>query len=471
MKIIKVLFGITALFTLFSPATVLFAATTPCTSDPFGDGPICYVPLTSIPGITNINGNNGQTAVNTSNPAEMVTGFYKFAIGIASVAAVVMIMWGGFEYMTTEAFTGKSNAKNRITYALVGLILLLSSYIILLAINKDLVTFKITLPQGSSFLSDATKTEVENQKNIENLAKLRAQSAQEYSARIQDVTQAQTELNNLKKKLESTTDPAIKKQLEGEISAAQVKVTNAERLAIETDIANSKKIAADGITAYVGAENYAMVAANVRLQNRTTEKELALLANDPVNGSATLNKKLSDVNSEIQKVNEDKTLSDAQKQEKIKTLTEEKDLVTKSIEENTKKVAYVKSEAEKNKFNSELVSYAASQTKKPEDSMFSSSNSPLQALLLKGTNQQGGVPAVDAKIDAYMNAAEQAAKGYEAQGKTDLAKSVRETAESGKQVMVKQMESTIVNNWDGNTCRNATKDSKYLSGVSVSCKP
>jgi hypothetical protein len=109
----------------------------------FATGPIKYEPITNIPGVTDVH-QNGQPA--NQNPAEIFTSLYKFAIGIATILAVIMIMWGGFEYMTTEAFTGKNSAKDRITYSFVGLILLLGSYIILNTINRNLLTFKITFP-------------------------------------------------------------------------------------------------------------------------------------------------------------------------------------------------------------------------------------------------------------------------------------------------------------------------------------
>ena len=64
---------------------------------------------------------------------------YQFVIVLAGVAAVVMIVWGGFDYILTEAVTGKAEGKKKIRNALIGLLLALGSYAILNTINPNLV--------------------------------------------------------------------------------------------------------------------------------------------------------------------------------------------------------------------------------------------------------------------------------------------------------------------------------------------
>ncbi|MFH0846354.1 MAG: pilin [Patescibacteria group bacterium] len=68
-------------------------------------------------------------------------GVFNFGIGIASALAVLMIVIGGFQYMTQEAISGKTDAKIKIQNAVIGLILALTSYLILYTLDKDLVTF------------------------------------------------------------------------------------------------------------------------------------------------------------------------------------------------------------------------------------------------------------------------------------------------------------------------------------------
>ncbi|MFH1392153.1 MAG: pilin [bacterium] len=69
---------------------------------------------------------------------------FTFAIAAAGILALLMIMIGGFQYITaagSEAMAGQ--AKNRIQNAILGLVLALCSYLILNTINPDLVTLHL----------------------------------------------------------------------------------------------------------------------------------------------------------------------------------------------------------------------------------------------------------------------------------------------------------------------------------------
>ena len=52
----------------------------------------------------------------------------KIFIGICAVLAVIMIVMGGIEYMTSELISNKEEGKKRITGAIFGLILALGAY-------------------------------------------------------------------------------------------------------------------------------------------------------------------------------------------------------------------------------------------------------------------------------------------------------------------------------------------------------
>jgi len=68
-------------------------------------------------------------------------GVFNFGIAAAVTLALIMIIWGGIIYMTTDSWTGKEDGKSKIKDALWGLGLALVSYLILYTINPCLVDF------------------------------------------------------------------------------------------------------------------------------------------------------------------------------------------------------------------------------------------------------------------------------------------------------------------------------------------
>ncbi|MES3031454.1 MAG: pilin [Patescibacteria group bacterium] len=92
---------------------------------------------------------------NNCNPNELIqkiefntylSYIFKFGIAIAGFLAVVMIIVGGFEYMLSEAPFAKTNGKERITNAIIGLLGVLTSYLILVTIDPRLVQINSALP-------------------------------------------------------------------------------------------------------------------------------------------------------------------------------------------------------------------------------------------------------------------------------------------------------------------------------------
>lgn len=74
--------------------------------------------------------------------AQYIAGAYTFLVSIAGLLAAVMMVTGGFQYVTAAGDKGKLGAaKKRITNAFIGLLLALGSYTILYTINPDLVRF------------------------------------------------------------------------------------------------------------------------------------------------------------------------------------------------------------------------------------------------------------------------------------------------------------------------------------------
>lgn len=91
-----------------------------------------YVPLATLPGISG--------SYDTSSLTGYLNTVFQIGIGVAAGLAVVRIVIGGIQYMSTDAIGGKEEGKDIITSALWGLLLALISFIILNTINPALVS-------------------------------------------------------------------------------------------------------------------------------------------------------------------------------------------------------------------------------------------------------------------------------------------------------------------------------------------
>ncbi len=69
---------------------------------------------------------------------------FNFAIWISGFIALIVLIYAGFEYFTSAGNPGKiQDAKNRISAAFLGLIILFGSYLILTTINPGLISFRL----------------------------------------------------------------------------------------------------------------------------------------------------------------------------------------------------------------------------------------------------------------------------------------------------------------------------------------
>ncbi|MFT5280798.1 MAG: hypothetical protein ACI9AR_000232 [Flavobacteriaceae bacterium] len=96
-----------------------------------------YCSLAPLPGVGD---EEGKIQITGGSFGSYLNSIFRFGIGIVGVLAVIMIVIAGFKYLTTEAFTGKGDAKQQITMAIGGLVLALGSFLILNTINSSILT-------------------------------------------------------------------------------------------------------------------------------------------------------------------------------------------------------------------------------------------------------------------------------------------------------------------------------------------
>lgn len=75
---------------------------------------------------------------------EFIAWFYYFIVSIGGIAAFVMLVWGGFVWLTSAGSPARiADAKDRIYSAFLGLLLILASYLIIQIINPELLMLNL----------------------------------------------------------------------------------------------------------------------------------------------------------------------------------------------------------------------------------------------------------------------------------------------------------------------------------------
>jgi hypothetical protein len=115
---------------LLAVAFFLFAA-----PHAFADTAQQFVPLTSLPGVSGLAQNTGF--------APFFNSLYKICIGVAATIAVLQIMRAGIMYMGGDSVTETKQARELIQNAVLGLVLVLSPYIIFSIINPKILDLNV----------------------------------------------------------------------------------------------------------------------------------------------------------------------------------------------------------------------------------------------------------------------------------------------------------------------------------------
>src|ERR1035437_4749637 len=151
---------------------------------------------------------------------------FKLMVAVAIFLAIVMVTWGGFKYMTSEAIPVKMDAKGTITNALLGLLGALGSYLLVVTIDPHLVDVsRVLIPR----LNLGVNNSVINTGAITAALGAQAQEAMTQSAA------AQTMANSLQAQASSTlqqiysgdvTDPDQIAALEAQAQSLQDQARN-----------------------------------------------------------------------------------------------------------------------------------------------------------------------------------------------------------------------------------------------------
>ncbi len=102
------------------------------------------VPQVTIPGSTFIAGKESEIKEGTTTIGEYIESIYTYLLLIVGIIAAIVLMAAGILWLSAGGNTERiGQAKKLITGSLTGLVLMLTSYILLVTINPNLVDFKI----------------------------------------------------------------------------------------------------------------------------------------------------------------------------------------------------------------------------------------------------------------------------------------------------------------------------------------
>jgi len=93
---------------------------------------------------------NGKNCTPPMGFAGYLNIMIKIFIGICAILAMIMIVMGGIQYMTSGLVSSKQAAKETITNAILGLLLALGAFAILNTINPDLVNINLSKVQQAT---------------------------------------------------------------------------------------------------------------------------------------------------------------------------------------------------------------------------------------------------------------------------------------------------------------------------------
>mgnify|MGYP001604304454 FL=1 len=132
----------------YTTRTTTSAPTSGTNPTAFCSGGKCtYTPLEPLYGLPTSYGPNSGSF------ASLIGSSFKLLIGAGALIAVVMLVLGALTYMFSDIVGNKKKALDRIRGAMWAIVLLVSSYLILVTINPDLVKFSLDLNVANNYNS------------------------------------------------------------------------------------------------------------------------------------------------------------------------------------------------------------------------------------------------------------------------------------------------------------------------------
>ncbi len=146
-------------------------------------------------------------------------------IALSAIAAVFMIVYGGLIYMTAESFGKKNDGLEKLQNAVIGLLMVLSTYLILRTVNPKLVDIAV-IPKLEGLATTSLQSLAEQlQEQTADISMVAAADAQRVAASTQTLTER---INLTKQQIASSTNPTERATLETQLRNDRITHTEQE---------------------------------------------------------------------------------------------------------------------------------------------------------------------------------------------------------------------------------------------------
>ncbi|MDB5265407.1 MAG: seg [Parcubacteria group bacterium] len=96
-----------------------------------------FVPLTQLPGLSTV-------AANAISLPSFINNLYRISIGLAAFFAIAQIIWAGFIFMgSADSVSKNTKARAKIMNAILGLVLVLSPFVVFSVINPKILNISL----------------------------------------------------------------------------------------------------------------------------------------------------------------------------------------------------------------------------------------------------------------------------------------------------------------------------------------
>ena len=172
------------------------------------------------PAVTCISNTGELSTIDKIDLGSFFAYMFNLLIAISAAAAILMMVYGGFQYMTTDSWSGKGEGLTRFKNAIYGLLMVLSAFLILKTVNPSLVSLPAAIQPiklcnyGQQRTESNPCIERSDPNDLLNNVDSEAQNA---------FLEGKAKVDALKKQLAEATDPIIIEGLKDKIAEEQSK--------------------------------------------------------------------------------------------------------------------------------------------------------------------------------------------------------------------------------------------------------